>query len=165
MKVLFTTDGSPCSDIAFEQLLNDPCLPPDCDFKVFSVVEALVADYSLTQYCIDSMVEAEEALTQERVKVVDKHVALLKNKFPAAKVEGSVSVGFPVEQILNQATKWKADLIVLGSHGRHGLSHFIMGSVAERVARDASCSVEIIRIPQLPTKKGASKDMVASAEK
>jgi nucleotide-binding universal stress UspA family protein len=165
MKILFTTDGSPCSDTAFEQLLNDQSLPADCEFKVLSVVEAVVGAYSLTEFYVDSMVEAEEAIKKERVKIVDKHVALLREKFPAAKVEGSVAVGYPAERILAQAAKWNADLIVLGSHGRHGFSHFIMGSVAERVARDADCSVEIIRIPQLATEKAAAKNMAASAKK
>ena len=45
------------------------------------------------------------------------------------------------------AKEWKADLIVLGSHGRKGLGRFLMGSVAESVARHAECSVEIVRIP------------------
>lgn len=48
---------------------------------------------------------------------------------------------------LEQASKWGADLIVLGSHGRKGLKHFLLGSVSETVARHAICSVEIVRVP------------------
>ena len=47
--------------------------------------------------------------------------------------------------ILDCASKWGADLIVLGSHRRAGLQRFLLGSVAEFVARHAKCSVEIIR--------------------
>jgi nucleotide-binding universal stress UspA family protein len=50
------------------------------------------------------------------------------------------------EAILNQAERWPADLIFLGSHGRKGLSRFLMGSASEAVARYAQCSVQIVRI-------------------
>ena len=46
--------------------------------------------------------------------------------------------------ILQQAEEWNADLIVIGTHGRTGLNHFLMGSVAEHVARKSACPVLII---------------------
>jgi nucleotide-binding universal stress UspA family protein len=62
------------------------------------------------------------------------------------KVTSSVEEGDARNVILNQAERWHADLIVLGSHGRTGLDRFLMGSVSEAVARHARCSVEIVRI-------------------
>jgi nucleotide-binding universal stress UspA family protein len=50
--------------------------------------------------------------------------------------------------ILDIAAEWRADLIVLGSHGRKGLRRFLLGSIAESVARHAQCSVLVVRIPQ-----------------
>jgi nucleotide-binding universal stress UspA family protein len=47
--------------------------------------------------------------------------------------------------ILDEAKTWGADLIVMGSHGRHGLDRLVMGSVAEAVASHAHCSVEVVR--------------------
>lgn len=46
--------------------------------------------------------------------------------------------------ILTQSEEWNADLIVLGTHGRTGLNHFLMGSVAEHVARKSACPVLIV---------------------
>ncbi len=46
--------------------------------------------------------------------------------------------------IINQAEEWGAELIVVGTHGRTGFSHFIMGSVAEHVARKSACPVLIV---------------------
>jgi nucleotide-binding universal stress UspA family protein len=46
--------------------------------------------------------------------------------------------------ILQQSEEWNADLIVLGTHGRTGLNHFLMGSVAEHVARKSACPVLIV---------------------
>jgi nucleotide-binding universal stress UspA family protein len=46
--------------------------------------------------------------------------------------------------IINQAEEWGSDLIVIGTYGRTGLYHFLMGSVAEHVARKSACPVLII---------------------
>jgi nucleotide-binding universal stress UspA family protein len=53
--------------------------------------------------------------------------------------------GDPRSVILDTAKTWQADLIALGSHGRHGLDRFLMGSVAESVAVHAHCSVVVVR--------------------
>jgi nucleotide-binding universal stress UspA family protein len=63
------------------------------------------------------------------------------------KAETAVEVGDVRERILDSASEWRADLIVLGSHGKRGLQRFLLGSVAEFVARHARCSVHIIRTP------------------
>lgn len=49
----------------------------------------------------------------------------------------AVRVGVAAETILQQADVWGADLIVMGTHGRTGLAHFVNGSVAEQVVRHA----------------------------
>jgi nucleotide-binding universal stress UspA family protein len=53
-------------------------------------------------------------------------------------------VGRAQDEILAVAEEYKADLIILGTHGRTGLDHFISGSVSESVARKAKCPVMII---------------------
>jgi nucleotide-binding universal stress UspA family protein len=53
--------------------------------------------------------------------------------------------GVPHSCILEHARAWKADLIVMGTHGRAGLAHALIGSVAERVVRSAPCSVLVTR--------------------
>jgi nucleotide-binding universal stress UspA family protein len=63
------------------------------------------------------------------------------------KVDTAVEVGDIRESIIDSAAEWRADLIVVGSHGRRGIPRFLLGSVAEFVARHASCSVEIVRAP------------------
>ena len=57
-----------------------------------------------------------------------------------------VEVGDVRDSILEAAAKWDADLVVVGSHGQRGIRSLLLGSVAESVARDAKCSVEIVRI-------------------
>ncbi len=79
--------------------------------------------------------------------------AELANLLPEAedaKIEVTrfVVIGTPYLEILQTAEAEKADLIVMATHGRTGLSHLVMGSVAERVVRTASCPVLTLR----PTK-------------
>jgi nucleotide-binding universal stress UspA family protein len=60
---------------------------------------------------------------------------LIENVFKNYKVWSFIEEGKPFEIILKVAEEWEADLIVLGTHGRTGLSHLLMGSVAEKVVR------------------------------
>jgi nucleotide-binding universal stress UspA family protein len=50
-------------------------------------------------------------------------------------------IGSPADEIVDAAKGWGADLVSLGTHGRTGLSHLLLGSVAERVVRTAPCPV------------------------
>ena len=61
--------------------------------------------------------------------------------------------GFAVSEILNYAQQCKFDLIVMGTHGRRGLSHAFLGSVAERVVRSAPCPVLTVRAPRAAAEK------------
>jgi nucleotide-binding universal stress UspA family protein len=61
--------------------------------------------------------------------------------------------GIPFLEILEAAQELPADLIVLGTHGRTGLGHVLMGSVAERVVRNAPCPVLTVRPSALGKKK------------
>jgi nucleotide-binding universal stress UspA family protein len=56
-----------------------------------------------------------------------------------------VEIGLPYQKILQTAAAEKADLIVIATHGRTGLSHLVLGSVAERVVRLAPCPVLTVR--------------------
>jgi nucleotide-binding universal stress UspA family protein len=60
-------------------------------------------------------------------------------------VQTLVLEGVPYTCIVDYAKEWHADLIVMGTHGRTGLSHMLTGSVAERVVRLAPCSVLVTR--------------------
>lgn len=56
--------------------------------------------------------------------------------------------GFPPTEIIDYAKAGGVDLIVMGTHGRRGFSHMLMGSVAERVVRLAPCAVLTVRSPE-----------------
>jgi nucleotide-binding universal stress UspA family protein len=49
------------------------------------------------------------------------------------------------DRIVEAAKRWEADLIVMGTHGRHGIQHLVLGSVAEAVIRSAPVPVLLVR--------------------
>lgn len=74
-------------------------------------------------------------------------VASIADALRASGFRASTTVveGDPLLAILGHAAEWGADLIVLGSHDRRGLDRIWFGSVSEKVAQQAPCSVEIVR--------------------
>jgi nucleotide-binding universal stress UspA family protein len=63
------------------------------------------------------------------------------------RVNGDLRTGAPFLEIIGYARDVEADMIVVGTHGRSGLSHMLIGSVAEKVVRKAPCPVLSIRHP------------------
>lgn len=70
---------------------------------------------------------------------------LANESFP---IKRSVVCGPPFMEIIHYARKQEIDLIVIGTHGRTGLKHVLLGSVAEKVIRKASCPVLSVRHPE-----------------
>jgi universal stress protein A len=76
---------------------------------------------------------------KERKEQLVKHA---REKIPGSvRYETLVLNGDPAEQVLGIALSIEADLIVMGTHGRKGLSHLVLGSVAERVVRESPTPV------------------------
>jgi len=82
-------------------------------------------------------------LKQAASKRLEALVSEVRKRSPG--VRSWLREGMPVEQILNAARETTADLIVIGTHGRTGLPHVLLGSVAERVVRGAACPVLTVR--------------------
>jgi nucleotide-binding universal stress UspA family protein len=94
---------------------------------------------------------------QARKKLEEMARQKINEKAP---YEVRVTSGDPSVEILRAAERIGSDLIVMSTHGRKGLRRFVLGSVAERVVREASCPVLTIRPratrakASLPTKPG-----------
>jgi nucleotide-binding universal stress UspA family protein len=146
MKILFATDGSESSMVALRSMAQRPW-PAGSEIRVISVPEFL----PLKEFFYLNAREAEDlgrASEEEAAICAAKGVEILSGS-PLSKVSANVPVmrepAFQV--ILDEAEKWKADMIVLGSHGRSGFDRMVMGSVSESVALHAGCSVEVVRRP------------------
>jgi nucleotide-binding universal stress UspA family protein len=88
------------------------------------------------QEFLDTLVRDARSRLEELANQLDRH---------AFSVETVVKVGDPLVEIVDYAASRPADLIIMGTHGRTGIAHFVLGSVAERVVRTAACPVLTIR--------------------
>ena len=72
------------------------------------------------------------------------HKMLERHKESGVKLEGRLMVGAPVEAVIDAAQKAEAQYIVISTHGRSGLSRFVLGSVAERMVRMSPIPVIVV---------------------
>jgi nucleotide-binding universal stress UspA family protein len=87
------------------------------------------------------------AILDQQIGLAREHLAGLERKLNrrGKKVRSALVVGTPYLEIVERAKKTKADLVVMATHGRTGLSHLFIGSVAEKVVRSAPCPVLTLR--------------------
>jgi len=88
-------------------------------------------------------VPLEEDLEQAAEE--DLQVILQEFQLAGLKVESSIEIGNPSDVILDKSKDLDVNLVIMGSHGKKGLSRLIMGSVAETVVRKANCPVLIVK--------------------
>ena len=122
--MLLATDGSETSTAAAKALSGRPW-PEGSEFRIVTVEEPWVMRPTNVLLNVNS---AEQILASAGLKAT-----------------AAVLSGNPKEVILEEAKKWNADLIVVGSHGRRGFKRFLLGSVSEAVAMNAHCSVVVVR--------------------
>ncbi len=100
----------------------------------------------------DGSVVASPRMMQELADQAERHLetwrADAEKLLGAARVTTEKAIGEPAAEIISFAAGSGADLLVLGTHGRTGLEHALMGSIAERVVRRARCPVLTVRPPK-----------------
>ena len=119
--------------------------------KRFGAMVALFHAYPVPGYTFpDGSFVASSKMLDELSGQANRHMAewkALAEGMGVARVEVATAVGEPAQEVLLFAKAQNADLIVIGTHGRTGLQHALMGSVAERVVRRATCPVLTVRPP------------------
>ena len=144
-KILCPTDFSENSEHALKYALALATLT-QADLQLFHVVEPITYPQS-TEFFepvldeVELMMKMEAAFQQQ----LEDQVTTLKAEYP--QISGKRVTGNTFLEIIQVARVEDVDMIVMGTHGRTGLAHVLIGSVAERVVREAPCPVLTVKHP------------------
>jgi nucleotide-binding universal stress UspA family protein len=138
MKVLVAVDDSQCSQLALASVAARSW-PAGTEIMLLSVAEPLAPDYGFF---------IPEEIVKEQRKTLDQAIEEFNGMLGGETsliVTAMLAEGYARHRIPEVAREWGAHLIVVGSHGRKGFAHAVMGSVAEAVVHEAPCSVEVVK--------------------
>ncbi len=136
-KILVPTDGSDYADAAAKKALDVAKLL-NAEVTILSIV-----DVGSMAYAVEAGKNALEFKYNEKAADAAVQKIARVGKDMGLQVKTLIRQGSPANEIIEESKNH--DLIVMGSLGRTGLSHLIMGSVAEKVVRFASCPVLVVR--------------------
>jgi nucleotide-binding universal stress UspA family protein len=137
-KILVAHDGSKISDKALKRAV-EIAVGTEASLTVLSVVPELY----LTELSDLDRQRIMEALTDETKITMEKVRVSLSGK--AIETKTIVRQGHAAEKILETAQKMKIDLLVVGSHGRHGARKFLLGSISSKVVDHSTCPVLVVK--------------------
>jgi nucleotide-binding universal stress UspA family protein len=140
--ILVPTDFSPASDIAFRYAV-DLAVTQTSAVHVIHVVD----DANLAAAYPDGLYVGPPGLREQLIAESNRRLQPMVALCAAAGVAATSEtvVGGPARMIADVARRRASDLIVMGTHGRSGFAHLMLGSVAERVVRTAPCAVLTVR--------------------
>lgn len=149
MKVLIATEGSKFSDAAIEKCCKLFEEAMDTEIRVLTVVEPnLLASQAIgaVPTLLSEIEGSSRAVAEETAEAANSRIL---EKIPSigGGLTSRVAVGFPSEVIVDEAKRWGADLIIVGSHGYGLLDRALLGSVSNAVVHHAPCSVMVVREP------------------
>jgi len=145
-KILFPTDFSELSEAALKYAVQFAR-----DYTAgLHVIHVVDEAYQYWMSMAPSTVPVGAPVVEDVVKSARKNLErLIHEKLPAElTVINQVLIGRPYLEIIKYASHQAIDLIVIGTHGRGGLSHMLMGSVAEKVVRKSPCPVLTVHHPE-----------------
>jgi nucleotide-binding universal stress UspA family protein len=149
MKILLAIDESVFSEAAIQTVISQ-FRPDNVEVRVFHAVEwttALPMSFAFGEG--PTYVDDVHAARDKSLRDGDRLVGRVAQQLQTAGFRTNTTIleGDPRHAILDCATEWQPDLIVMGAHGRKGVERFLLGSVSEAITRHAACSVEIVRMP------------------
>jgi nucleotide-binding universal stress UspA family protein len=138
-------DGSHTSTLGLQEAIRI-AIDQRARLKLISVIDGFIITQNFEGLIIaDDMIDA---LRESGKKAINNALALVKKHDLKAEATTFETVGDRVaEVIVREAKKWKADLIVMGTHGRRGFNRLVLGSDAEGVLRHSPVPVLMVRSP------------------
>ena len=154
MKILIAVEDKQCAEAITAFMCGNRNWNDKVEFRVMHVVEPLyIGAISGYQHdVLTSFIEERQRAGRSLVLSVGTE---LRQHYPSAEIQEDVVDGHAKQVLIETAKTWPADLIVVGSHGRSGLSQFLLGSVSMSVLSAAPCSVMAVKLPAETTSQDA----------
>lgn len=147
MRILVSVDGSEFSRTAVEKCCEVIVAPESAAIKIVSVYEVVEPiDISISP---EFSKELEDAARKKAEGFADEAAARIRERFPNIDISTEISTGSPERAVLVAAEEWRADLIVIGPHGRGFWGRTLLGSVTDSLVHNAHCSVLVARDSKL----------------
>ena len=144
-RILFCADFSENSQYAFTYALN-VAKNYSSELVILHVAPVIVHLDELSTYLPSETLEELKTLRRKDVdRQMETHYLQKMGDFKNSQV--IIKEGQPFLEIIRTAKNEGVDLIVMGTHGRTGLDHMLLGSTAEKVVRQSTCPVLTIRLP------------------
>ena len=147
MNILVAVDGSECSKVALHSIVSR-IWPAKSTFRVVSIPHPSMPISSFPTSELKDVVAIKHAKHW-----VESGAKVLRSAGLNAEAEVLLPYHSDGREIVNEAVRWPAHVIVLGSHGRHGFDRFKRGSVSEYVSMNAACTVVVLRNCEMPKEK------------
>jgi nucleotide-binding universal stress UspA family protein len=148
VKILLAIEGSSCSEAAVQKVARQ-AWPAGTEVRVISVIKPHAPLASGPRGpSIKYYEEVEMADRQRARKIVEQATNIIGQNAGSTgglKITTELFSGSPKRIIVEEAKRWAADLIILGSHDPLSLERRLLGSVSQVVAAQAACPVEIVR--------------------
>lgn len=145
MRILIATDGSEFSKAAIDRYCSTFAKPDD-EVRLVSVVEPMTHVVGAPFGVVDDYYNTyiREARSEAAIQVEEAKTAIAE-RCGISSITTELIVGPPARSIIEDAADWKADLIMMGSHGRGFWKRVYLGSVSSSVVHHAPCSVLVVR--------------------
>jgi len=142
-QILVPTDFSEYSDRAIREAID---IAKQFGAKIYLLHVINIVHQCSVDYCMDSaLVDQLEKQSEERTKSMFREELDRISGSKSVDITTGTAMGLAYEEILNEQQKKSVDLIVIASHGKTGLLHHLMGSVADKVLKSAKCPVLLVR--------------------
>jgi nucleotide-binding universal stress UspA family protein len=143
-KILCPVDFSECSEHAIQYAVA-LATAYQAEIKLVHAMDIAASVFSYSELDMPDPAFASQLLAEFTQRLEELAGKVRSQHEP---VTSAVLHGRPFLEIINCAKDWQADIIVIGTHGRSGLEHMLIGSVAEKVVRKAPCPVLTVRHPE-----------------
>jgi nucleotide-binding universal stress UspA family protein len=145
-RTLIADDGSPGAEVAREFVRARPHLVgSEARLVGVAVPSTLWPDTlaPLDANTIEMLVESHDAVRRSLAERLEADASATAG--PGVIASTVLLDGNPAHEIVEEAERWGADLVVVGSHGRRGLARLALGSVSRQIVHRAHCSVLVVR--------------------